>query len=77
MIANKCPSEASDAGHKSRTYISLSLNKAYLRYVRSGIVRLPYRTDKRSIKSLMSECPTPSPYGGECFPDIPPREATR
>lgn len=75
MIANKCPSDASALGHKSRTYISFPLDNAYLRYVRSSIVRLPYRTDKRSMKSLMSECPTPSPYGGECFPDIPPREA--
>lgn len=70
-MAILCPSDASAPGHKSRTDITFLLYNDYLRYVRPCCVRLTPRTDKRSMKSLMSECPTNSPYGGNVFPDIP------
>lgn len=72
-MAILCPSDASAPGHKSRTDITFLLYNDYLRYVRPCCVRLTPRTDKRSMKSLMSECPTTSPYGGNVFPDIPQR----
>jgi hypothetical protein len=52
MMTNKCPSEVSALGHKSRTYISFPLDNTYLRYVRSGIVRLPWAPPGRGINFL-------------------------